>query len=273
MTSKLLREAIADAKLIKEVAVENAMTQLKESFQPSIKRLIDKKLNEEELEDDQLLTDTEDVVEEEFPAEDELSEEGEEMNVPLEDDDELDEILRELEEEEPMIPEEEIPIEEEEMPVEDDLTEEGEVGDDELDEMLRELEGGCDDTTKNENKILQKKLREAYQVVNKQRSVIKEVTLLNSKLMYATKLNNGYNLSESTKLRILRTFDKATTMNEVKMAYNAILAGLNSNRKPKVAQRKTIKEITNAFVPGKPVITEDKNIIPVNRWQELAGIK
>ena len=88
----LLKESIADAKTIKEIAMENARIALEESFTPFLKNMLSNKINEIEKEDDDLnegqeeenINENEDIKEEEFN---------------------LDELLREIEAEEDEIPE------------------------------------------------------------------------------------------------------------------------------------------------------------------------
>jgi hypothetical protein len=73
--SKLLKEAIADAKAVRETALANARLALEEAFAPRLQSMLTKKLKEEELdlEDDEIeLEDdeeVEDVVADEEPAE------------------------------------------------------------------------------------------------------------------------------------------------------------------------------------------------------------
>lgn len=103
----LLKEAIADAKAVKEVAIANAKAALEESFTPHLKTMLAQKINEmDELEE----TDLAEVDKEKKAMEEEKVEEGnekiEEADDALEEAEELeeelnlDEILAELELEE-----------------------------------------------------------------------------------------------------------------------------------------------------------------------------
>ena len=47
MTSKLLKEAIADAKAVRETALANAKIALEEAFTPKLQSMLSKKLKEE----------------------------------------------------------------------------------------------------------------------------------------------------------------------------------------------------------------------------------
>lgn len=119
MTNRdLLKEAIADAKAVKEVAITNAKAALEEAFTPHLKEMFEKKMNEMELEEDEMKTEA---------TETEMSER------------ELEELLRELDDtEEPVMgAEDEDESEEDESEEESEEEEEDEVEVD-LEEMTEE---------------------------------------------------------------------------------------------------------------------------------------
>jgi hypothetical protein len=124
----LLKEAIADAKAVREVALANAKLALEEAFQPRIQSMIATKLSEEaEAEDEMSEGEDEEMAMGE--GDEEYVEEGEEEEMPVEEGEH---------EEAPAMEEgddEEMPVEEgeEEAPVE-----EGE-GEEEIDEDLMEI--------------------------------------------------------------------------------------------------------------------------------------
>ena len=123
--NKLLKEAIADAKAVRETALANAKLALEEAFTPRLQSMLSAKLSEEEHMDDDLPME-EPAVEEDMHYEEETEapmeepaveegdeveepavEEGEEVEAPIEapaeeEDLELEAILRELEGEEEM---------------------------------------------------------------------------------------------------------------------------------------------------------------------------
>ena len=70
----ILKEAIADAKAVRETALENAKMALEEAFTPQIKSMLSAKLKEEELEEDEVTVTEE---EDEDEAEEGRHEEGE----------------------------------------------------------------------------------------------------------------------------------------------------------------------------------------------------
>ena len=70
--SDLLKEAIADAKAVRETALQNAKMALEEAFSPQLKSMLTAKLKEDEYEDEEEMAADEfggDEEEEEIPAE------------------------------------------------------------------------------------------------------------------------------------------------------------------------------------------------------------
>ena len=63
--SDLLKEAIADAKAVRETALQNAKMALEEAFTPHLKSMLSAKLSEEDLEEDEMEMDAEEEDEEE----------------------------------------------------------------------------------------------------------------------------------------------------------------------------------------------------------------
>ena len=107
----LLKEAIADAKAVRETALANAKMALEEAFTPQLKSMLSAKLKEDEFEDEEEIGGEEEFGgEEEIPAEEMEDEEGGEEEVPAEEGDYSEEEEFGGEEE---VPAEEIPGEEE----------------------------------------------------------------------------------------------------------------------------------------------------------------
>jgi hypothetical protein len=126
----LLKEAIADAKAVKETALANAKIALEEAFTPRLQSMLSHKIAEE-LEDEEVPMEEE----EEFATTDEYMGEEDEMGeeLPVEEEDEMGEELP-VEEEDEMGGE----FETEEPAEEDD---DDEMGDLDLESIIRELEG------------------------------------------------------------------------------------------------------------------------------------
>jgi hypothetical protein len=121
--SDLLKEAIADAKAVRETALENAKMALEEAFTPQLKSMLSAKLKEDEFED-----------EEEFGGEPEVGEE--EPEVPAEEGYYEDDEFGDEEE----VPADEVPADE--VPTDDEFggEEEEEEGGLDLEAIIRELE-------------------------------------------------------------------------------------------------------------------------------------
>ena len=145
----LLKDAIADAKAVRETAIENAKLALEEAFTPTIQSMLSKKLQAEMSEDDEEFEDEEEVEDEEAPEEGHYSEDEEEAEeAPAEDEEEMD-VEDEVDESEvieidgvkyiPLVSEEddEEEAEEEEMEDEEEMEEDEEL---DLEAIIRELE-------------------------------------------------------------------------------------------------------------------------------------
>ena len=115
----LLKEAIADAKAVKEMAIANAKTALEEAFTPRLKEMLSAKI--QEMEDD-------DTMEEGKEEMDEMSDDKDSMKEEELDEVELEEILAELEKEEKMDETLNEAEEEEEVKMDDDEESEEEKG-------------------------------------------------------------------------------------------------------------------------------------------------
>jgi len=333
----ILKEAIADAKAVKEVAIANAKAALEEAFTPQLKSMLSAKIQEmDELEDD---TDMRKDDKEEKKTEDEKY--GKDL-AESEDEVDLDEILAELEqdtlnevEEEETETEEEVEDTEEEVEVEDDETKSVDI-EDMTDEDLKtfiedvigdmvasgDLEAGEgfegdegvemdydeeidleieDDETEEveiaerrsrsnhnvmerlnqekrakiraitENKKLRRELKEAYAAVKTQKSTLNEVRLLNAKLLYTNKIFKAKSLNENEKVKVLSSFDKATTIKETKLIFETLSEGLNAKRKPIRESLGSASKLTSNFKRTKnPIIATDPMVA---RFQKLAGLK
>ena len=113
-------------------------------------------------------------------------------------------------------------------------------------------------------------MKEALETINTLRSELNEVNLLNAKLLYVNKIFKAKNLSESQKLQVIASFDKATTAKEAKVVYESLNATLTAT-----APKKQIKESLGfaskaAGVAPKKAIVESNDVI--SRMQKLANI-
>lgn len=160
-----------------------------------------------------------------------------------------------------------------------------------LEEILREME--ADDTDRSagyvvaesekialENVELKRTLREYQEALKTIRGQMNEVNLLNSKLLFTNKLFKNYNLNMNQKVRVVETFDRASTVREVKLIYTTLAENFNGkigNVSKKGASAKTITEgmaskSTGSTKPkSQPVLAEGNDLVA--RMQKLAGIK
>lgn len=368
--SKLLKDAIADAKAVRETAIANAKIALEEAFTPRLQSILSKKL-QAEMEGDE--DETADVTEE-YGADDtsdadstkfgdaenkapqgistdahtelgdtdketaepgkedenntiaesdeDANEDGvnddptgaiseEEKTESMDDDDfDLEEIIRELEQEldgknDPMTEEGEEKgeakfesekpeyVEEEEKPeafAEGDekaepVSEEDEEID--LDEILREMGYGDDEKTEGEEDTmeegadeekaeLQADLEEAYKVIKSLKSTINEVNLLNAKLLYTNKLFRSYDLTNEQKHKVVETLDRTQNVREVKLVFSTLAESMKIGGTAKKVKQQT--KMNESFASKKVASTAPKTIIAesnsmAERFKKLANIK
>ena len=127
----------------------------------------------------------------------------------------------------------------------------------------------------NKTLAVREELAEALKTVATLKKELNETNLLNSKLLYVNKIFRNKNLTESQKVKVLASFDKASSVKEVKLVYETLNEGLIS----KATTKSTIKESLGmaskpaGVAPKRPlnenVIQEDAM---VSRFQKLAGI-
>jgi hypothetical protein len=147
-----------------------------------------------------------------------------------------------------------------------------EMGDDEevtLDELLSELEEMEDgEEVIDENEEYENMMEE----VESLKQELHEVNLLNSKLLYVSKLFKENNLSENQKLKIVDTFDKATTAREAKLVFETLNESISTKN---IKAKHSIKEsLSFASKPigvaaSKPILETDATVA---RFQKLAGL-
>lgn len=117
-------------------------------------------------------------------------------------------------------------------------------------------------------------LEEANSTIEELKQELQEVNLLNAKLLYTNKIFKAKNLTDPQKVKVLESFDKATTVNEVKLVFETLTESLNSNKT-------TVNESKVRGFASKttaPVVNNTKQpIIESNdafaRMQRLAGLR
>ena len=304
--NNLLKEAIADAKAVRETALANAKLALEEAFTPRLQSMLSAKLSEDEAMEDEAPV-------EELPMEEPAVEEPAMEEAEGEEDLELEAILRELEgEDEETVAEgegDEETVEEqsdssdigkgdnkvdaadakdEEDPGKGDLMKgvgmtenEGEGEEVDLEEIINALREDDQDATPEEGPALEEgegedasaeELEEAYKVIRFMKSKLNEVNLLNAKLLFSNKLFRNHNLNEGQKMKVIENFDRAHSLREVKLVFATLSESFKIGGRKRV---KTIKEsyaskATRSTRPSKRVLSEGNEV--ANRFKKLAGL-
>ena len=126
-----------------------------------------------------------------------------------------------------------------------------------------------------ENNKMKKELDEAYKALNKIKSELNEINLLNSKLLYSNKVFKAKNLTESQKVKVLAAFDKATSKKEAQLVYETVMENLNAQTTTKRPMTESVRGMASRVIAGAQ--NTKQPIIEVNsafeRMQKLAGIK
>ncbi len=117
-------------------------------------------------------------------------------------------------------------------------------------------------------------LNEAKKTIKKLTEGLREVNLLNAKLLYVNKvMKENKNLSDSQVANVISTFDKAATVKEAKLVYESLSTTFKKGVKAQVAEsrvRGIASKSTGVAVKTPQVIAEVSDA--VKRMQKLAGI-
>jgi hypothetical protein len=339
-----LKDAIAEAKTIRETAMAQARLALEEHFTPQLQSMLAAKLNEmeedenkedegyqqsgmdnameETLDLEALLAEAEDEEEageeapEDEPGEEKAGEPEEDKDITEMTPEEVEEYIRKIAAEEfdkleteqgEEIPGEEGgeeidldaelgPEDDEEINLDEMLDEESDYekfGDDEdekmdendinIDELLAEF-GLTDEEIEmgdeGEEEVpgykakMEEELAAALATIDELRSSLQEVNLLNAKLLYMNKVFKGQNLTESQKIQVVKTFDKAESAKEAKLVYESLISTF-----VKKEEKAPIKESLGFASKASGMITGTKNSnavidsdAQITRWQKLAGL-
>ena len=175
--------------------------------------------------------------------------------------------------------EEEVAVDDMEMDVDTDIeidADELELdeakGEDKKDESIEEASKKEDDKIDEAKKEEDKEVKEALEEVNKLRAELNEVNLLNAKLLYTNKLFRAKNLSEAQKVKVLESFDNATTVKETKLVFETLSEGIKSAPKKSINEVKgsASKAVGSINKTVKQPIVESNDMVA--RFQKLAGI-
>ena len=331
----ILKEAIADAKAVRETALQNAKMALEEAFTPQLKNMLSAKLKEDELEEGDPVVEDDDMGDdededdaeegyhegehEEGAHDDDEAEEGNYDEGEHEDDDEVEEgiieidgvkyapiVAEEDEEDEEDGVEEDLDLEsvikelESELSEDEDLEEGEELEEEfEIDESLFEEDEELDEVDKSsgigkgdnskadtdkssgigggDNKLseVQAELKEYKEAVVFLKDKLHEVNILNAKLLFTNKLFKEYSLDNGQKLKVVETFDRAQTTREIKLVYSTLAESFKSG--PITRKTKNITESASSAVGSTKPSTESKKVITeetqvADRFRKLAGL-
>ena len=346
----LLKEAIADAKAVRETALENAKMALEEAFTPRLQNMLSKKIqtelededekdmeerdmmdadedpsdDDEDMEERDMMDDDdedkgdehsegvneEDIIEidgvkyapvvseEEDEEEDDVEEAEEEDDDDMEEDLDLEAVIKELEselDEAEEVEESKEEVEEqskssgigagdnkvshassgdEEDPGKRKLKEgeEKEVDEDvDLDEVLAALsEEEDEDEKKDEVAELKSDLDEHRSVIETLRGKLNEVNLLNAKLLFTNKLFRKYGLNNEQKMKVVEQFDRAANLREVKLVYSTLGESFGSARNEINESKGSASKPVASTKPEKEVITESSDLR--DRFKKLANL-
>jgi len=112
-------------------------------------------------------------------------------------------------------------------------------------------------------------LNEAYDTIKTLKKELNEINLLNAKLLYTNKIFKSKNLTESQKVKVLGSFDSATTVKETKLVFETLNEGIKV-KKPSI--EKTLgraSKSTNTPITKKPIVESNDAYL---RMQKLAGL-
>jgi 3-hydroxyacyl-CoA dehydrogenase len=106
--------------------------------------------------------------------------------------------------------------------------------------------------------------------VNALRDELNEVNLLNAKLLYVNKIFRSRNLTESQKSKVLAAFDKAGSVNEVKLVFETITESVTAKKEVVKESLGRASKAAGVAPTRQPIVEVDSQVA---RWQKLAGIK
>ena len=118
---------------------------------------------------------------------------------------------------------------------------------------------------------MKEELNEAYATVKTLRSELNEINLLNAKLLYTNKIFKSKNLTESQKVRVLESFDKAGTVKEAKLIFETVTVGFKSKPARNINENlgRASRSMSAPSITKRPIVESDEMVM---RFQKLAGI-
>jgi hypothetical protein len=276
--------------ILAELDAEDSVNEAKEEDEEKdeIKEAEEEEVEEEETEDEESEEETEEPAEDESESEDKITD----LTV-----DELKDIIKDIISAEmgaeagmEMGAEDEMAdmgdMGGEEMAVdmgaEEEIAEENDLDEVDLEELLAELDA-LDETKEEDDTMYEAKkkdakkedekdeMKEAIETIEALRAELHEQNLLNAKLLYVNKIFKAKNLTESQKVKVIASFDKATTPAQAKELFESIQnSNLGASKKTSIKESIGFASKAAGIAPKK-VIVESNDVIA--RMQKLANIK
>ena len=159
-------------------------------------------------------------------------------------------------------------MEEEEMSIDELLSEMDSLDEEEMEEGYKK-EMDEMKKMKYEMRKKDKELEEAESAIQELRSELYEINLLNSKLLYTNKIFRSKNLTESQKVKVLSTFDKAETVKEVKLVYETLSESLKAKTASPLKESLGMASKPTGNAPKRQILESNDAFL---RMQKLAGI-
>ena len=162
---------------------------------------------------------------------------------------------------------------------------ESEISEDDIniDELLaefglseeEEVEEGYGKDEDDSKSKMEEELAQALATIDELRLTLQEVNLLNAKLLYMNKVFKGQNLTESQKVQVVKTFDKAESAKEAKLVYESLISTfIKKEEKAPIKESLGFASKASGIIAGSTnrnqVIDSDAQ---VDRWAKLAGLK
>jgi hypothetical protein len=121
-------------------------------------------------------------------------------------------------------------------------------------------------------KKMEEELQLALEAITTLRHELQEVNLLNAKLLYVNKIFKAKNLTESQKLKVIKSFDKAESAKEAKLVFESLSETFVAKTgKNQIKESLGFASKAAGIAPQKSTIVEGNDFIA--RMQKLANIK
>jgi len=292
-----LDELLAEINEDEEVTESEEIEEAKEEIDEAKDEDKDEVKESEEIEETEKVTEEEEVKDEIEVKDEESEGEMEDEEIDLEDMSEddlkgfIEDVIKDMVEAGELEAGDEMEMDDEESDMDIDIEvedEEVEVMEEEKEEKLEEMDEVSWNEKNNPTRGASKKeldpkkvgqstsayavnLEEALAQVEELKEEIKEVNLLNAKLLYTNKIFKAKNLSEDKKLRVLKAFDKASTVKEAKVVFETLNEGITNKVSKSINEVKGSASKATGTAPSakQPIVESDAM---VDRFKKLAGI-